>query len=295
MLNGKVALVTGGARGIGRAIALKLAGEGADIAILDAGSLELSEQTAEEIRALGVRAFAARCDITDYDQVTAAVAQVKEALGGVDILVNNAGITRDKLALRMSPEDFDAVLSVNLKGTFLMIKALYADFMKKRAGRIINIASISGLMGNAGQANYSASKAGVVGLTKTIARELASRNVTCNAIAPGFIETPMTANMNQDALQEACKSIPLRRMGKPEDVAAVAAFLASDGAGYITGSVINVDGGFFMRFAPMRGAGGGKRLASPVAGGASWERKEGDPGWDPPEMRGGNPSDQSQQ
>ena len=173
MLNGKVALVTGGARGIGKAIAMKLASQGADIAILDAGSLEVTEQTAEELRALGVRAFAARCDITDYDQVTAAVAQVKEALGGVDILVNNAGITRDKLALRMTPEDFDAVLSVNLKGTFLMIKALYADFMKKRAGRIINIASISGLMGNAGQANYSASKAGVVGLTKTIARELA--------------------------------------------------------------------------------------------------------------------------
>jgi 3-oxoacyl-[acyl-carrier protein] reductase len=247
MLNGKVALVTGGARGIGKAIAMKLAAQGADIAILDAGNPEVTEQTAAELRGLGVKAFGARCDITDYDQVTAAVAQIKEALGGVDILVNNAGITRDKLALRMSPEDFDAVISVNLKGTFLMIKALYADFMKKRAGRIINIASISGLMGNAGQANYSASKAGVVGLTKTIARELASRNVTCNAIAPGFIETPMTANMNQDALEEACKSIPLRRMGKPEDVAAVAAFLASDGAGYITGSVINVDGGFFMR------------------------------------------------
>ncbi len=240
MLNGKVALVTGGARGIGKAIAMKLASQGADIAILDAGSLEVTEQTAEELRALGVRAFAARCDITDYDQV-------KEALGGVDILVNNAGITRDKLALRMTPEDFDAVLSVNLKGTFLMIKALYADFMKKRAGRIINIASISGLMGNAGQANYSASKAGVVGLTKTIARELASRNITCNAIAPGFIETPMTASMNQDALQEALKSIPLRRMGKAEDVAAAAAFLTSDEAGYITGTVINVDGGFFMR------------------------------------------------
>jgi 3-oxoacyl-[acyl-carrier protein] reductase len=165
----------------------------------------------------------------------------------VDILVNNAGITRDKLALRMTPEDFDAVLSVNLKGTFLMIKALYADFMKKRAGRIINIASISGLMGNVGQANYSASKAGVVGLTKTIARELAARNVTCNAIAPGFIETPMTANMNQEALAEASKSIPLGRMGKPEDVAEAAAFLASDAAGYITGHVLSVDGGFFMR------------------------------------------------
>ena len=246
-MHGKVALVTGGARGIGKAIAMKLAGLGADIAILDAGSPEVTEQTVQELRALGVRAFGARCDITDYAQVTEAVARVKEALGGVDILVNNAGITRDKLALRMTPEDFDAVLSVNLKGTFLMIKALYADFMKKRAGRIINIASISGLMGNAGQANYSASKAGVVGLTKTIARELASRNVTCNAVAPGFIETPMTASMNQDALQEACKSIPLRRMGKPEDVAEAVAFLAGDGAGYITGSVINVDGGFFMR------------------------------------------------
>ena len=247
MLNGKVALVTGGARGIGKAIAMKLAAQGADIAILDAGNPEVTEQTAAELRGLGVKAFGARCDITDYDQVTAAVAQIKEALGGVDILVNNAGITRDKLALRMTPEDFDAVLSVNLKGTFLMIKALYADFMKKRAGRIINIASISGLMGNVGQANYSASKAGVVGLTKTIARELASRNVTCNAIAPGFIETPMTASMNQDALQEAMKSIPMRRMGKPEDVAAAAAFLASDEAGYITGTVLNVDGGFFMR------------------------------------------------
>ena len=246
-MQGKVALVTGGARGIGRAIALKLASLGADIAILDAGNPELSEQTAREAREAGVRAVAVPCDITDYDAVVEAVGRVKEALGGVDILVNNAGITRDKLALRMSPEDFDAVLSVNLKGTFHMIKALYADFMRKRAGRIVNIASISGLMGNAGQANYSASKAGVVGLTKTIARELASRNVTCNAVAPGFIETPMTASMNQDALQEALKGIPLRRMGKPEDVANAVAFLASDKAGYITGSVINVDGGFFMR------------------------------------------------
>ena len=246
-MKGKVALITGGARGIGKAIAMKLASLGADIAVLDAGPLEVSEQTAEELRTLGVRAFAVQCDITKFDQVTEAVARIKEALGGVDILVNNAGITRDKLALRMSPEDFDLVLSVNLKGTFHMIRALYADFARRRSGRIINIASISGLMGNPGQANYSASKAGVVGLTKTIARELASRNITCNAIAPGFIETPMTASMNQDALEEACKSIPLRRMGKPEDVANLAAFLAGDEAGYITGSVINVDGGFFMR------------------------------------------------
>lgn len=245
-MKGKIALVTGGARGIGRAIALKLASLGADVAVLDAGSLDVTEQTAEEIRALGVKACAVRCDITDFDQVNAAVAQVKQALGGVDILVNNAGITRDKLALRMSPEDFDAVINVNLKGTFLMIRALYADFMRKRYGRIVNIASIAGLMGNAGQANYAASKAGVVGLTKTIARELASRGVTCNAVAPGFIETPMTANMNQDALAAASKAIPVQRMGKPEDVAAAVAFLAGDDAGYITGAVLNVDGGFFM-------------------------------------------------
>lgn len=246
-MNGRVALVTGGARGIGRAIALKLASLGADVAVLDAGALETTEQTAAEIRALGVKACAVRCDITDADQVAAAVKQVKDELGGVDILVNNAGITRDKLALRMSPEDFDAVINVNLKGTFLMIRALYADFMRKRYGRIVNIASIAGLMGNAGQANYAASKAGVVGLTKTIARELASRGVTCNAVAPGFIETPMTANMNQDALEAASKTIPVGRMGKPEDVAAAVAFLAGDDAGYITGAVLNVDGGFFMR------------------------------------------------
>ncbi len=246
-MNGRVALVTGGARGIGRAIALKLASLGADVAVLDAGALETTEQTAAEIRALGVKACAVRCDITDADQVAAAVKQVKDELGGVDILVNNAGITRDKLALRMSPEDFDAVINVNLKGTFLMIRALYADFMRKRYGRIVNIASIAGLMGNAGQANYAASKAGVVGLTKTIARELASRGVTCNAVAPGFIETPMTANMNQDALEAASKTIPVGRMGKPEDVAAAVAFLVGDDAGYITGAVLNVDGGFFMR------------------------------------------------
>ena len=185
-------------------------------------------------------------DVSDYAQVTAAVSAVKEALSSVDVLVNNAGITIDKLALRMSPEEFDRVLSVNLNGTFHMIRALYADFMRRRSGRIINIASVSGVMGNAGQANYAASKAGVIGLTKTIARELASRGVTCNAIAPGFIDTDMTAEMNQAALEAARKNIPMGRSGAPEDVAALAGFLASDEAGYITGAVIHVDGGLYM-------------------------------------------------
>lgn len=245
-LKDKVALVTGGSRGIGRAIALKLAEEGADVAILYAGNAEAAEQTARDIEALGAKALAVQCDVSDFDQVTAAVAQVKETLGGVDILVNNAGITKDKLALRMSPEEFDRVVLVNLNGTFHTIRALYADFMRRRSGRIINIASVAGVMGNAGQANYAASKAGVIGLTKTIARELAPRGITCNAIAPGFIETDMTANMNQAAFEAMAKTIPLSRVGKPEDVANLAAFLAGDGAGYITGAVIHVDGGLYM-------------------------------------------------
>ena len=242
----KVALVTGGSRGIGRAIALKLAEQGANVAVLYAGNAEAAEATVRDIEALGRKALAVQCDVADFDQVTAAVSQVKEALGGVDVLVNNAGVTKDKLALRMSPEDFDRVLSVNLNGTFHMIRALYADFMRRRSGRIINIASIAGVMGNAGQANYAASKAGVIGLTKTIARELAPRGVTCNAIAPGFIETDMTANMNQAAFEAMTKTIPLARVGKPEDVASLAAFLAGDGAAYITGAVIHVDGGLYM-------------------------------------------------
>ena len=242
----KVALVTGGSRGIGRAIALKLAEQGANVAVLYAGNAEAAEATVRDIEALGRKALAVKCDVADFDQVTAAVAQVKEALGGVDVLVNNAGVTKDKLALRMSPEEFDRVLSVNLNGTFHTIRALYADFMRRRSGRIINIASIAGVMGNAGQANYAASKAGVIGLTKTIARELAPRGVTCNAIAPGFIETDMTANMNQAAFEAMTKSIPLARVGRPEDVANLAAFLAGDDAAYITGAVIHVDGGLYM-------------------------------------------------
>ena len=245
-MNGKTALVTGGSRGIGRAIAIKLASLGANAAIFYAGNADAAQQTVRDIEAQGVKGMAVQCDVADYDQVAAAVAQVKEALGGVDILVNNAGVTKDKLALRMSPEEFDRVLSVNLNGAFHTIRALYADFMRRRSGRIINIASIAGVMGNAGQANYAASKAGVIGLTKSIARELAPRGITCNAIAPGIIETDMTANMNQAAFEALAKTVPLARVGAPEDVAELAAFLAGDGAGYITGAVIHVDGGLCM-------------------------------------------------
>ena len=246
ILGHKVALVTGGSRGIGRAIALRLAADGADVAIIYAGNAEAAARTEADVRALGVRALALKCDVSDEGEANAAAAAVREALGGVDILVNNAGVTRDKLALRMTGEDFDAVIGVNLRGTFNMIRALYADFMRRRAGRIINIASVAGIMGNAGQANYAASKAGVIGLTKTIARELAPRGVTCNAIAPGFIETDMTAAMNPAAAEAMTKAIPLGKPGRPEDVAALAAFLAGDEAGYITGAVIPVDGGLCM-------------------------------------------------
>jgi len=245
-LNGRTALITGGSRGIGRAIALKFASLGANVAIFYAGNVEAAEQTVRDIEAQGAKALAVRCDVASYEQVALAVAQVKEALGGVDILVNNAGITCDKLALRMSPEDFDRVLAVNLNGAFHTIRALYADFMRRRSGRIINIASVAGVMGNAGQANYAASKAGLIGLTKTIARELAPRNVTCNAIAPGVIGTDMTAGMNQTAFEALTKTIPIARVGTPEDVANLAAFLGGDGAGYITGAVIHVDGGLCM-------------------------------------------------
>lgn len=246
MLNGKIALVTGGSRGIGRAIAQKLASQGADVAILYAGNAAAAEATVKEIEALGVRAMSVKCNVADFDEVTSAVAAVKETLGTIDILVNNAGITCDKLAMRMSSEEFSKVVDVNLNGAFHTIRATYGDFVRKRAGRIINISSISGLMGNPGQANYAASKAGLVGLTKSIARELAGRGITCNAIAPGFIQTDMTGAMNEDTLNKAVENVPLKRIGQPEDIAAAAAFLASDEAGYITGVVLKVDGGMYM-------------------------------------------------
>lgn len=240
-LNGKTALVTGASRGIGRAIALRLAEDGANVAVIYAGSADKAEAVVNEITALGVNAKAYRCNVADSAAVNETVKAVTNDLGKIDILVNNAGITRDGLMLRMKDEDFDAVLDTNLKGAFNMIRACYSGFIRKKSGRIINISSVSGIMGNAGQANYSASKAGVIGLTKSVARELASRGITCNAVAPGFIQTDMTENLGDN--NPLLNSIPLGRMGKSEDIAAAVAFLASDSAAYITGEVLKVDGG----------------------------------------------------
>lgn len=240
-LNGKTALVTGASRGIGRAIALRLAEDGANVAVIYAGSADKAETVVNEITALGVNAKAYRCNVADSAAVNETVKAVTNDLGKIDVLVNNAGITRDGLMLRMKDEDFDAVLDTNLKGAFNMIRACYSGFIRKKSGRIINISSVSGIMGNAGQANYSASKAGVIGLTKSVARELASRGITCNAVAPGFIQTDMTENLGDN--NPLLNSIPLGRMGKPEDIAAAVAFLASDSAAYITGEVLKVDGG----------------------------------------------------
>ena len=240
-LNGKTALVTGASRGIGRAIALRLAEDGANVAVIYAGSADKAEAVVNEITALGVNAKAYRCNVADSAAVNETVKAVTNDLGKIDILVNNAGITRDGLMLRMKDEDFDAVLDTNLKGAFNMIRACYSGFIRKKSGRIINISSVSGIMGNAGQANYSASKAGVIGLTQSVARELASRGITCNAVAPGFIQTDMTENLGDN--NPLLNSIPLGRMGKPEDIAAAVAFLASDSAAYITGEVLKVDGG----------------------------------------------------
>lgn len=240
-LNGKTALVTGASRGIGRAIALRLAEDGANVAVIYAGSADKAEAVVNEITALGVNAKAYQCNVADSAAGNETVKAVTNDLGKIDILVNNAGITRDGLMLRMKDEDFDAVLDTNLKGAFNMIRACYSGFIRKKSGRIINISSVSGIMGNAGQANYSASKAGVIGLTKSVARELASRGITCNAVAPGFIQTDMTENLGDN--NPLLNSIPLGRMGKPEDIAAAVAFLASDSAAYITGEVLKVDGG----------------------------------------------------
>lgn len=244
MLKQQVALITGASRGIGKAIALKFAKEGADLALIYASSDAAAEAVAQECRALGVRAEIYRCDVSNFAACKETVAKVKADFSKVDILVNNAGITRDGLIATMQEEAFDAVLDTNLKGAFHMIRHVTPLFIRAKRGTIINITSVSGLMGNAGQANYSASKAGLIGLTKSVARELAARNVRCNAIAPGFIQTEMTEDLGTENTLAA--SIPLTRLGNPEDVANAAVFLASEFASYITGEVLRVDGGLAM-------------------------------------------------
>ena len=242
-LENKTAVVTGASRGIGLAVAKKLASQGANIAILYVGKEEEGENAKKEVEALGVKVGLYYCDVSSFNESKETVEKIIEEFGGIDILVNNAGIVRDKLVLKMEEADFDAVINVNLKGTFNMIKHTYTHFMKKRAGRIVNVASVVGINGNAGQANYSASKAGVIGLTKSVAKELAGRGVTANAVAPGYIITDMT-NALSDKVKDAIEaSIPMKKRGLPEDVANAISFLCSDDASYITGEVIRVDGG----------------------------------------------------
>ena len=243
MLSGKVALVTGAGRGIGREIALTLAGYGADVIVNYNGSREKAEEVAAKIEKMGRKAIAVQCSVADYEACGQMITDMLAAFGHIDILVNNAGITRDNLVIKMSAEDFDAVIDTNLKGTFNTIKHMYRPLIKQKAGRIINLSSVSGVLGNAGQANYSASKAGVIGLTKSMARELASRNITVNAVAPGYIDTDMTQAMSDAAKEATLEQIPLKRVGTPRDIAETVAFLASDRASYITGQVISVDGG----------------------------------------------------
>ncbi len=243
MLTGKNALVTGAGRGIGKAIALELAAKGAFVIVNYNGSKEAAEQTVAEIKAAGGDAVAYQCSVSDYEACGAMITALIKEYTHIDILVNNAGITRDGLLMKMSEEDFDAVINTNLKGCFNTIRHMSRYFLKQRAGKIINISSVSGILGNAGQANYSASKAGVIGLTKAVARELASRGINVNAVAPGFVETDMTDTLS-DSVKENLKSqIPLGKIGHPQDIAKTVAFLASQDADYITGQVLSVDGG----------------------------------------------------
>lgn len=246
MLKDKVAIVTGGTRGIGRAIALKLADQGANIVI----NYRNSDKEAEELKSIlegkGVKVLTVKCDVSNFEDSKNLMDKCKEVFGKIDILVNNAGITKDTLIMRMKEEDFDNVIDVNLKGTFNCAKHASAIMLKQRFGKIINMTSVVGIAGNAGQVNYAASKAGVIGLTKSLAKELGSRGVTVNAVAPGFINTDMTASLSEKVKEEASKNIPLKRLGDPEDVANLVGFLVSDAANYITGQVINVDGGMVM-------------------------------------------------
>ena len=244
-LKGKVALITGAAQGIGKSIALLLARNGADIVVSDI-NLEKAEETAKEIESMGPKAMAVKVDVGNFKDVEQMVEAILKEFGKIDILINNAGITRDKLILRMTEEDWDSVLNVNLKGTFNCMKAVTRHMAKQRSGKIVSIASVVGEMGNAGQANYSASKAGVIGLTKTIAREFAQRGINVNAIAPGYIETPMTEVLSEKVKEELKRLIPMERLGKPEDVAEAALFLVSEESNYVTGQVLNVNGGIYM-------------------------------------------------
>ncbi|MBN62692.1 MAG: 3-oxoacyl-[acyl-carrier-protein] reductase [Gemmatimonadetes bacterium] len=246
LLDGKVALVTGGSRGIGRAIALRLGQEGADVAVC-ARNVEAAGEVASEIEGLGRKCLVRACDVADAEQAGALIAATIEELGQLDILVNNAGVTRDNLLMRMKEEDWDEVLAINLKGAFNCARAAVRPMLKARGGRIVNITSVVGLQGNAGQVNYAASKAGLIGLTKSLARELASRGITANAVAPGLVpETGMTGELAAEVQQQMLSAVPLGRAGTPEDVAHAVAFLASEQAAYITGQVLAVDGGMVM-------------------------------------------------
>jgi 3-oxoacyl-[acyl-carrier protein] reductase len=242
-LAGKVALVTGGGRGIGRAISIALADAGADVVVAVSRDVSSAEAVAEEIRSRGRRALARQTDVSSGDASEELVAAAVAELGRIDLLVNNAGITRDGLLMRMSDDDWDAVLDVNLKGTFNCTRAALKRMVRQRSGRIVNVTSIMGITGNGGQANYAASKAGIIGLTKSTAKEVGSRGITCNAVAPGWIQTQMTEHLPAEMAERVVKQVPLGRLGQPEDIAGVVAFLCSDAASYVTGQVIVVDGG----------------------------------------------------
>lgn len=242
----KTAIITGGSRGIGKAIALKLAKKGANIVVNYTSNSSKAEEVVNEIKKMGREAMAVKADVSNPDDVKNLIKETEKKFSSIDILINNAGITRDTLLIRMKEDDWDKVMSVNLKGTFLCTKLVGKKMMKQRSGNIVNIASVVGIIGNAGQANYSASKAGIIGFTKSTAKELSSRGINVNAVAPGFIETEMTKKLSEEVVENYAKNIPLGKMGKPEDVANVVSFLCSEEASYITGQVINVDGGMVM-------------------------------------------------
>lgn len=246
MLENKKVMITGGSRGIGRAMAIAMAQAGADVAVIYNGNKEAADKVCEEIHAMGRQAAAFKCDVGNFEEAGKTVQAVNKELGGLDVLVNNAGITKDGLIFTLKEDDFDRVIETNLKGAFNTIKHAAKIMMKNRKGTIINITSVSGMMGNPGQANYAAAKAGMIGLTKTVAKELAARGITCNAIAPGFVATEMTDKLSDEVKDSIDSVVPLKRMAQPEDIANAAVFLASDKASYITGEVLKVDGGLYI-------------------------------------------------